>query len=273
LQAPGAACKAHHRPGKAGSAVSAGLDWVHARRQKHRGGYVQSRAGSVCGSRTLRSVLFQTLSRKLIMTLHRLLFTACLAGGPVLLAACASRPAAPPPPAVATARPAAPAAAPAAGTRASSSAVPAAIAASADLAPVTTVAASGVQIYECRPAKDRAGAFEWAFVAPEAELADAQGKPVGKHYAGPHWEAADGSRLVGTVKARADAPEKGAIPWLLLSTRSVGTPGRFAPVTYIQRINTEGGEAPPAGCSAAGDAGKRERVGYTADYVMFAPRY
>ena len=29
-------------------------------------------------------------------------------------------------------------------------------------------AARGVQIYECKAAKDQAGAYEWSFVAPEA---------------------------------------------------------------------------------------------------------
>jgi len=32
------------------------------------------------------------------------------------------------------------------------------------------VAARGVQIYECRARKDQAGVYEWAFVAPEADL-------------------------------------------------------------------------------------------------------
>ena len=38
----------------------------------------------------------------------------------------------------------------------------------------TTVGARGVQIYECRARKD--GGYEWAFVAPDADLLDAQGK-------------------------------------------------------------------------------------------------
>src|SRR5438552_3895154 len=78
---------------------------------------------------------------------------------------------------------------------------------------LSVVAARGVQIYECRAKKEAANATEGAFVAPEAELLDSQGKVVGKHYAGPHWEAADGSKIVGAVKARADAPQAGPIPW------------------------------------------------------------
>jgi hypothetical protein len=55
------------------------------------------------------------------------------------------------------------------------------------------VAAKGVQIYECRQVKNQADVYEWAFVAPEAELFDASGKKVGRNSAGPQWEAADGS--------------------------------------------------------------------------------
>ena len=62
--------------------------------------------------------------------------------------------------------------------------------------------ANGVQIYECRASKDRPGVYEWAFVAPDAELFDRNGNSVGRHYAGPHWELADGSKVVASVKAR-----------------------------------------------------------------------
>ena len=135
---------------------------------------------------------------------------------------------------------------------------------------VERIAAAGVQVYECRAKPGAAGAFEWAFVAPEALLRDGNGAAVGRHYAGPHWEAPDGSRIVGSVKARADAPQANAIPWLLLATQSVGGAGRFAGVTSVQRINTVGGTAPARGCDAA-TVGTVERVPYTADYVLLAP--
>ena len=134
-----------------------------------------------------------------------------------------------------------------------------------------TLAARGVQIYECRARKDAPGAFEWAFVAPEAELFDAGGTRVGRHFAGPRWESNDGSRVVGTVKERADAPAPGAIPWLLLSTKPEGPEGAFSKVTSIQRVNTAGGAAPAASCPSD-QAGARQRVPYTADYVFFVAR-
>ena len=133
------------------------------------------------------------------------------------------------------------------------------------------VPAKGVQIYECRARKDAAGGFEWAFVAPEAELFDAGGYRIGKHYGGPHWEANDGSKVLATVKARSDAPADGAIPWLLLGAKSVGPAGQFSRVTSIQRVNTVGGSAPKDGCSQAA-LGSAARVNYTADYYFFSAK-
>lgn len=120
--------------------------------------------------------------------------------------------------------------------------------------------AKGVQIYECRDSK-------WVFLAPEAQLFDASGRRIGRHYAGPYWESNDGSKVAGIVKARADAPASGAIPWLLLSAKSVAGDGVFSKVTSIQRVATEGGVAPPGGCS---QAGVRARIPYTARYYFFA---
>lgn len=72
---------------------------------------------------------------------------------------------------------------------------------------LATLTARGVQIYECRAKKDDPQAAEWAFVAPEAQLFDVQSQRVGKHYAGPQWEHLDGSKIAGSVKARADASQ------------------------------------------------------------------
>jgi hypothetical protein len=133
------------------------------------------------------------------------------------------------------------------------------------------VPAKGVQIYECRPRRDEVGAFEWAFVAPEADLFDRQGAKIGRHYAGPHWEASDGSKILGTVRERAEAPAAGAIPWLLLSAKSVGPQGAFSKVTSVQRVNTAGGVAPQAGCHPS-SSGASARVAYTADYYFLTTK-
>ena len=131
--------------------------------------------------------------------------------------------------------------------------------------------AKGVQIYECRARKDQAGDYEWAFVAPEADLFDAGGNRIGRHYAGPHWESTDGSKLLGALKERAEAPAADAIPWLLLTTKLDGPEGSFSKVTSIQRVSTVGGVAPKAGCSQAA-AGTSARINYTADYYFFTAK-
>jgi Protein of unknown function (DUF3455) len=133
------------------------------------------------------------------------------------------------------------------------------------------VPAKGVQIYECRAQKDQVGGYEWAFVAPEADLFEARGIRIGRHYAGPRWESTDGSKILGTVKEQIDAPVATAIPWLLLAARSVGPEGSFSEVTSIQRVNTVGGVAPEAGCSQA-TAGTPARINYTADYYFFTTK-
>jgi hypothetical protein len=133
------------------------------------------------------------------------------------------------------------------------------------------VPAKGVQLYECRARTGQVGGYEWAFVAPEADLFDARGTRTGRHYAGPHWESTDGSKIVGTVKERADAPVADAIPWLLLAAKSVGPEGSFSKVTSIQRVNTVGGVAPKTDCSQA-TAGTPARVNYTADYYFFTAK-
>lgn len=150
-------------------------------------------------------------------------------------------------------------------------AVPEALSPGANERAAFTLFARGVQIYECRAAAAGA-APAWSFVAPEAELFEggAGGAPAGSHGAGPFWQARDGSRTLGKVKSRADAPLAGAIPWLLLSTSAEGPAGRMVPVTSVQRIHTVGGSAPAVGCAAAAELGQRARVPYTADYVFFA---
>ena len=134
--------------------------------------------------------------------------------------------------------------------------------------PLMTVAAHGVQIYECRAAPGAAPA--WAFVAPEAELFDANGRRIGHHGAGPVWTHDDGSGFAGTVRSRADAPQAGAIPWLLLSARAQGPNGVVSRVSSVQRVNTVGGIAPGKGCDSA-TLGQRAKMAYRADYVLYVP--
>jgi Protein of unknown function (DUF3455) len=147
--------------------------------------------------------------------------------------------------------------------------VPDSLAPPAGLKRVLEASAVGVQIYRCGPPKTAGGAAAavWNFEAPRATLSDQRGAEVGKHYAGPTWEATDGSKITGKATARADATEPGAIPWLLLKAESAGTPGRFDRVRAVQRVFTSGGSAPKGACSKAGEV---LEVPYRAMYVFWA---
>lgn len=156
----------------------------------------------------------------------------------------------------------------AAGPAAAKADVPPELAPDAGETLVLTLSASGVQIYQCRTTVET-GRAAWAFVGPEARLFDAGGREAGRHGAGPFWQAEDGSRVEGKLRAKADAPAAGAIPWLLLTARGDGSAGRLGRVGSIQRINTAGGTAPESGCDGSQN-GQIARVPYTADYLFYA---
>jgi hypothetical protein len=128
--------------------------------------------------------------------------------------------------------------------------------------------AIGVQIYSCNTA---ASGFAWGFVAPRADLYDAKGKLVATHFAGPTWQATDGSTVVGR-RVDGVTVDSTAIPWLLLAAASTssGLDGdRLTHTTFIQRVATTGGLAPPAATCDAATAGTRQEVAYTADYLFW----
>lgn len=156
----------------------------------------------------------------------------------------------------------------AAGPAAAKAEVPATLAPDPGEVLALTLTASGVQIYECRRSGEN-GEAQWAFVAPEARLFAAAGREAGQHGVGPFWQAADGSRVEGKVRAKAEAPLAGAIPWLLLSARAGDAPGTLARVRSIQRVNTTGGTAPEGRCDGS-RVGQLLRVPYTADYNFYA---
>ena len=149
--------------------------------------------------------------------------------------------------------------------------VPNAIAAPAHQTITLETMAYGDQVYECRAASEDPARFQWTFKAPEAELFETAGYRVGRHYAGPTWEATDGSKVVGQLMAQSPSPDEKAIPWLLLSAQSTSGKGVFSHVTSIQRVNTTGGKAPAEGCDSA-HAGRSVRVPYTATYYFYSAK-
>ena len=125
--------------------------------------------------------------------------------------------------------------------------------------------ADGVQIYRCNGAS-------WALLAPRANLYGDNGKLIATHFAGPSWQAIDGSKVVGRRSKDPVTVDPTAIPWLLLEPTSVnaGPDGdRLGGTTYIQRIETTGGLASAAPACTADTAGDEAEVPYTADYVFW----
>ena len=128
--------------------------------------------------------------------------------------------------------------------------------------------ATGDQVYTCT---NDASQFAWTLKAPDARLFDKDGKPFGKHFAGPSWEANDGSRVTGKAVANSPSPDANSIPWLLVTIVSHDGSGVLSRVTFIQRLNTKGGKAPASGCDAS-HVSQEVRVPYSADYRFYAPK-
>ena len=146
--------------------------------------------------------------------------------------------------------------------------VPAQIQAPANEQLLLQVHAKGDQVYTC---KEGVTQFAWTLKGPDAQLFDKEGKPFGKHFAGPSWEASDGSRVTGKAVANAPSPDADSIPWLLVNIVGHDGSGVLSRATTIQRVNTKGGKAPASGCDT-GHAGQEVRVPYSADYLFYAPK-
>jgi hypothetical protein len=126
---------------------------------------------------------------------------------------------------------------------------------------VLSVHAEGAQVYECKAGAD--GKLGWALREPIAILL-ADGKTVGRHYAGPNWEHSDGSAVVGKVTATVPGATPNDIPWLKLEVISRRGSGILSGVTTVQRINTKGGKLD----GACDKAGSLRSVPYAAEYVF-----
>ena len=138
--------------------------------------------------------------------------------------------------------------------------IPDAIAAKGETV-VLQVHAEGAQIYECKA--DAGGKLTWQFREPIASLFK-DGKTVGRHYAGPTWEDADGSVVVAKAAGRAPGPSAKDIPLLKLEVTDRRGSGVLKDVTAIQRLNTRGGAAEGA-CDKAGTFHSEP---YSAEYVF-----
>jgi len=149
--------------------------------------------------------------------------------------------------------------------------------------PFLVAHAIGTQGYVCVAL---GSVYQWSPFGPQASLYNADGQQVLTHFLSPTpysqlpaptWlHSRDSSVVWGQLLAAASDPAfvvPGAIPWLLLEAAVVGdgpTGGdKLLAARYVQRVNTIGGKAPTAGCTATQDIAKRALVPYEADYVFF----
>jgi hypothetical protein len=156
--------------------------------------------------------------------------------------------------------------------------------------------ATGTQNYVCLPATPPATGFAYVLFTPEATLFDDHGKQIITHYFSPNlapdpdenlgtiratWQTSDTSIVWAKANPAATAthgtdPEfvaDGAVAWLTLTRVGAqdGPRGEdtFADVTFVQRLNTQGGLA-PTDCTSLAAVGKVAFMPYTADYFFYS---
>lgn len=132
-----------------------------------------------------------------------------------------------------------------------------------DATTVATVHAEGVQIYECKTGSDNK--MSWQFREPLATLLQ-DGTTVGRHFAGPGWEFADGSSIKGKVASQAPGATKNDIAILRLDVVEHRGDGVLSKVTAVQRLDTKGGVF----SGACDQPGAMHLEPYTARYVFLA---
>src|SRR5712692_4376424 len=131
----------------------------------------------------------------------------------------------------------------------------------------------GVQIYGCPAVAAGAPGSPGAFTGPvpHAILLKGdkdEGDLVVIHFAGPTWQALDGSKVVGEKVASAPAPDADGVDWLLLKAKSTEGSGLMSRVTHIHRLYTDGGKPPVAGCDHANNQ-TQVLVEYSAQYLFY----
>lgn len=95
-----------------------------------------------------------------------------------------------------------------------------------------------------------------------------EGDLVAIHFAGPTWQATDGSIVKAKKVAGVPARDPNGVDWLLLQAISNEGSGLFSKVTYIQRLYTDGGKPPVGGCDSAHNQ-EQVLVEYSAQYLFY----
>jgi hypothetical protein len=133
--------------------------------------------------------------------------------------------------------------------------------------PMLQVKGDGFQIYTCTHISQ---GEKWILKAPDAKLLDASGNVIGSHFAGPSWKLSDGGEVQGELIASRPSSDPDSVAWLLLRAKPGTATGSLASVAFIRRTDTHGGAAGTAGCQTDADAGRSERIPYSATYTFYA---
>jgi hypothetical protein len=140
----------------------------------------------------------------------------------------------------------------------------------------------GTQNYICQPAASL-GRVAWTLFTPQATLFTDDAEQLTTHFFSLNPEEPgivrvtwEDSRDTSTIWARllkSATVNADAIAWLKLEVvgRRVGPTGgdTLFKTTFVQRLNTEGGLAPPTGCDNPQDIGRKAFIPYTADYFFY----
>jgi hypothetical protein len=124
---------------------------------------------------------------------------------------------------------------------------------------------TGVQRYTCPVSATSTAVPHANLLAGDGH----EGDLVAIHFAGPTWQALDGSSVVGDAANAKHFPAPGAngVDWLLLPAKSTAGTGLFSRVAYIQRLYTNGGKL-PVSCNLNQT---EVLVDYAAQYLFYGP--
>jgi len=143
--------------------------------------------------------------------------------------------------------------------------------------------ATGTQNYECQPTAIL-GRVAWTLFTPQATLFGEVGEQLTTHFFSPNpdeggivvratWQDSTDTSSIWAKATGTATVDPTAVAWVRLEVVGArkGPNGgdTLSRSTFVQRVNTKGGVAPPTGCDQLKDAGQKAFVPYTADYVFF----
>lgn len=148
--------------------------------------------------------------------------------------------------------------------------------------------ADGTQNYFCAPCDPTKPncplGVNFTLFTPQATLFDDQGGQLTTHFFSPNpdengviratWQDSRDTSRAFAKAVKAAIVREDSIAWVLLNVKDTGTQigstgDRLTKTTFIQRVNTIGGNPPATGCLSQQDLGHQAFVHYRADYFFY----